>query len=225
MKTIEDFFKSYNFEYLSQASKLEEPYVSLWNELYRPSQEKKIIENNVSEEVKLKAFNGLSKRGKFLCDIYDFFECKNIAEVGTAEGYQFFTFCNHIQKKETDCKVYTCDIRDVRNNTYINKYGNIENFVAGTSKEMADKIISDENKIDLFWIDGAHTTSAVLYDVLRLAKTQSKNAIWLFDDFNKRFGIYEEINFLSNFNQSHSLSLGPTASGKPNNMLILSGGF
>ena len=61
----------------------------------------------------------------------------------------------------------------------------------------------------------------------RLAKVraQSKNAIWLFDDFNKRFGIYEEINFLSNFNQSHSLSLGPTASGKPNNMLILSGGF
>jgi len=225
MKTIEDFFENYNFEYLDQKSTLEKHYTTLWNELYRPSQEKKIVENNVSEEVKLKAFNGLSKRGKFLCDIYDFFECKNVAEVGTAEGYQFFTFCDHIQKKETSSKVYTCDIRDVRNNKYINKYGDIENFVSGTSKEMADKIVSDRNKIDLFWIDGAHTASAVLHDVLRLAKTQSKNTIWLFDDFNERFGIYKELNFLSSFNQSHSLSLGPTASGKPNNMLMLLGGF
>ena len=45
------------------------------------------------------------------------------------------------------------------------------------------------------------------------------------DDFNERFGIHQELQWLSNFGPSHSLSLGPTASGKPNNMLIVQGVF
>ena len=88
---------------------------------------------------------------------------------------------------------------------------------------MSDKIMEDEEKIDMFWIDGAHHNSAVLNDVVRLAKTQSRNCLWVFDDFNERFGIHQELQWLSNFGESHSLTLGPTASGKPNNMLILSG--
>lgn len=225
MKNISDFFENFDFTYLSPEEPLAEPYQTLWTDIYKPSQERKAIENNISDEQKLQAFNGLSKRGKFLCELYDFFECKNVAEVGTAEGYQFFTFCNHIQQKGLSHKVYTCDIRDVRNGQYIGKYDGIENFISGTSKEMSEKILSDEEEIDLFWIDGAHHATAVMHDVVRLAKTQSRQSVWIFDDFNERFGIYPELQFLSNFNQSHSFSLGPTASGKPNNMLILTGGF
>ena len=225
MKKISDFFESFDFSYLSSDNQLIDPYQTLWENIYMPSQIKKASENSITEEQKLHAFNGLSKRGKFLCDLYDFFDCKNIAEVGTAEGFQFFTFCDHIQRKENNGRVYTCDIRDVRNGQYIGKYGDIENFVPGTSKEMSEKIMSDGEKIDMFWIDGAHHATAVLNDVIRLAKTQASETIWVFDDFNERFGIYQELQFISNFGESHSFSLGPTASGKPNNMMILTGGF
>lgn len=223
MKKLKDFFSDTDFTYMSNDKPLEERYDILWRDLYMPSQVKKALENSITAENKALAFNGLSKRGKFLCQLYDFFECKNIAEVGTAEGFQFFTFCDHIKRKSLDHKVYTCDIRDVRNTSYMDRYDEIENFISGTSKEMSEKIISDNEKIDMFWIDGAHHSSAVLYDVIRLAKTQSKNCLWVFDDFDERFGIYQELQFLSNFNQSHTLTLGPTASGNPNNMLIIQG--
>jgi len=223
MKNLESFFENNEFTYLNEEESIEDEFIEIWEKVYKPSQEKKIRENNISEEIKNKAFNGLSKRGKFLCHIYDYFDCKNVAEVGTAEGYQFYTFCNHIQKKDVNSKVYSCDIRDVRNKEYIEKFKTIANFVPGTSKELANKIANDNEKIDLFWIDGAHQNGAVLYDVIRLAKTQSPNSIWIFDDFNERFGIFNELNFLSNFSESHALSIGPTASGKPNNMLLLKG--
>lgn len=223
MSTLGDFFESVNFEFLNIEYKLEEKYSKIWEAAYLPSQQKKIIENNINEQIKRKAFNGLSKRGKFLCQLYDYFECENIAEVGTAEGYQFFTFCDHIRRNNRNSKVYTCDIRDVREKSLSKEYEDIGNFINGTSKEMSEKIVSDEEKIDFFWIDGAHHNSAVLTDVIRLAKTQSKNCIWVFDDYNERFGIFNELNFISNFNENRTITLGPTASGKPNNMLILRG--
>lgn len=223
MKTLENFFENGDFTYLSEDKTIEPEFIEIWERAYKPSQDRKILENNIPEQIKLKAFNGLSKRGKFLCQIYDFFDCKNIAEVGTAEGFQFFTFCDHLSRNKLDHKVYSCDIRDVRSPIYTNKYGEIENFVFGTSKEMAEKIVQDNQKIDLFWIDGGHHTSAVLNDVIRLAKTQSSNCMWIFDDFNERFGLYQELKFLSGFSDSHTLSLGPTASGKPNNMMLLRG--
>ena len=225
MKNIEQIFESYDFTYLSIEEEISQPYRKIWEDTYLPSQEKKAIENNLNEEQKKYAFNGLSKRGKLLCDIYDFFDCKNVAEVGTAEGFQFYTFCNHISSKNLNHKVYTCDIRDARKEDYVGRYSEIENFTLGTSKEMSEKIMKDNVEIDLYWIDGAHHNGAVLYDVIRLAKTQSKECVWIFDDYNERFGIHQELGFISNFNQSHSFTLGPTASGKPNNMLILSGRF
>ena len=219
MKTIQDFFEQTDFSYLNLSESIEKDYYEIWKDVYLPSQEKKAIENKLSEDSRIKAFNGLSKRGYFLCQLYDFFDCTNIAEVGTAEGFQFYTFCHHIKEKGV---VYSCDIRDVRKLDYVNKYIN-ERFVSGTSKEMSEKIVNDEKEIDLFWIDGGHHNSAVIYDVIRLAKTQSKNPVWVFDDFNERFGIHQELKWLSGFQEHYTFSLGPTASGKPNNMLILKG--
>ena len=90
MKTLDGFFEENDFSYLKLNDQpLENQYDALWRDIYKPSQDKKIIENNVDEDTKNAAFNGLSKRGKFLCQIYDYFGCKNVAEVGTAEGYQF----------------------------------------------------------------------------------------------------------------------------------------
>tara|TARA_B100000035_G_C20893440_1_gene506050 strand:+ start:214 stop:879 length:666 start_codon:yes stop_codon:yes gene_type:complete len=217
-KSISNFFENTDFEYLNVGKEIEEKYVKIWEDVYKPSQDKKIIENNIDEDTKNKAFNGLSKRGKFLCDLATFFDVKNIAEVGTAEGYQFYSF-----SLNENFKVYTCDVRDVRNKDYKNKFKNSD-FTLGNSKEMSKKILEDNNEIDMFWIDGAHHGSAVLYDVIALAKTASKNAIWVFDDFNERFGAFNEINFIKSMgDESYVLSLGPTASGKPNNMLILRG--
>tara|TARA_X000001382_G_C3174319_1_gene180578 strand:+ start:2534 stop:3211 length:678 start_codon:yes stop_codon:yes gene_type:complete len=223
MKNISEFFESINPDFLSVDSKLEARYDKIWKDVYLPSQRKKIFENNISEDVKIQAFNGLSKRGKFLCDIYDYFKCKNIAEVGTAEGFQFFTFCDHIEQGKASGKVYTCDVRDVRSKKYSEKYQKTGLFTLGTSKEMSEKIIDDKEEIDLFWIDGAHHNSAVLTDVIRLSKNQSKDAIWIFDDFNKRFGSYQELQFLASLSENYLITLGPTASGKPNNMLIVAG--
>tara|TARA_B100000674_G_C37979636_1_gene981306 strand:+ start:3482 stop:4150 length:669 start_codon:yes stop_codon:yes gene_type:complete len=222
MKTIQDFLEKTDFSYLNVNNSFEKiDYQKIWEDVYLPSQQKKVIENNLNEEAKNKAFNGLSKRGYFLCQILDFFDCKNIAEVGTAEGFQFYTFCHHLKERGT---VYTCDIRDVRNKNYIEKYSNGK-FTLGTSKEMANNIINDKKSIDLFWIDGAHHNTAVLTDVIRLSKTQSSNPIWVFDDFNERFGAFGELQFLSKLETSYTISLGPTASGKPNTTLIVQGRF
>lgn len=225
MKSMNDFFESLDRDFLSNQNNLEKEYRKIWEDVYLPSQRKKAIENSIEESVKLQAFNGLSKRGKLLCKIYDFFDCKNVAEVGTAEGFQFFTFCDHIKRSNKSGKVYTCDIRDVRNKNYYEKYESVGRFTLGTSKEMSEAIKEEKEEIDLFWIDGAHHNSAVLSDVIRLTKVQSKNAIWIFDDFNERFGSYQELQFLASFCENYVFSLGPTASGKPNNMLILKGGF
>lgn len=220
MKTIQGFFEQTDFSYLNIKNKFEKnDYNQIWKDVYLPSQEKKSLENNLSELEKNKAFNGLSKRGYFLCQIYDFFNCKNVAEVGTAEGFQFYTFCHHLKEKGT---VYTCDIRDVRNKEYLEKYNN-GIFINGTSKEMSNKILEDDKKIDLFWIDGAHHNTAVITDVIRLAKTQSENPIWVFDDFNERFGSFGELQFISRLENSHTITLGPTASGNPNTTLIIQG--
>ena len=221
MKTIQDFLQKTDFSYLDISNTFDKKdYNDIWKDLYLPSQEKKAKENNLSEIEKNKAFNGLSKRGYFLCQLFDFFECKNIAEVGTAEGFQFYTFCHHLKQNGN---VYTCDIRDVRKKSYIEKYKN-GTFVNGTANEMSKVILGDNNKIDFFWIDGGHHNSAVLFDVIKLSKTQSSNAIWVFDDFNERFGAYNEIKFLSQIAEESSVvSLGPTASGKKNTMLILRG--
>ena len=223
VKSITDFFENTDFSYLKEGEPVGEPYQKIWEDVYLPSQQKKAAECNISEEQRKSAFNGLSKRGRFLCDLYSFFECKNIAEVGTAEGFQFFTFCNYLKENDINGKVYTCDIRDVRNSDYKDNFDNIGSFVSGTSTEMSNKILEDDQKIDLFWIDGSHQSGAVLFDVIRLAKTQSKNAVWVFDDFDERFGIHNEIGFLSNFSESYSFSLGCTASGNPNTMMILAG--
>lgn len=223
VKTIDSFFENNNFDYLEIENSLEEDYYKIWEDVYKSSQLKKSQEFQLSKEQEILAFNGISKRGKFLCQICEYFNVKNIAEVGTAEGFQFFTFSHFKQKNKIEGKVYSCDIRDVRNKNYISKYDN-NYFVLGNSHELAKQIQKNNDKIDLFWIDGNHDSSAVLFDLIKLSKIQSSNAIWLFDDFDERFGSFNELNFIGKISEeSRVFSLGPTSSGNPNNVLIAKG--
>ena len=78
--------------------------------------------------------------------------------------------------------------------------------------------------MDLFWIDGAHDHYSVVHDIMMLAKCSSKNAIWVFDDFDKRFGCYNDIRCAIAAADDHIiLNLGQTASGNPNVIVIARG--
>ena len=74
MKTLDNFFEETDFTYLEVDQPLESQYDILWEDIYKPSQDKKIVENNVDDNTKKLSFNGLSKRGKFLCQIYEYFD-------------------------------------------------------------------------------------------------------------------------------------------------------
>ena len=195
----------------------------IWELSYLPSQENKAKEFNLPEEIKTKAFNTLINRGRIIAELFEYFDFKTFCEVGTAEGYQHFIIADQLKKNETKEKSYTCDIRDVRNKNLLKEYEDNCEFILGTSKELAKHINNKNKKIDLFWIDGDHRNGAVLKDVLRLTKVQSKNCIWVFDDFNKRFGSFNELQFLSLLENSVVINMGITASGQPNSILLIQG--
>ena len=197
--TIQGFLENLNIEVFTE-SDLPADYNTIWKDCYEEVQLAKILNNKVDKDIADKAIKYLSRRGHLLCMIAENFGCKNIAEVGTAEGFQFFSFAHYLSNIKDSC-VYSCDIRDVRKYDYVKKYSDSENvkFVLGNSSDMSDEILKDNRNIDLFWIDGGHDNGEVVYDALRLAKTQSSNPIWIFDDFNERFGCYHDIRFLAQF--------------------------
>jgi len=217
MKSIKNFIETFDHNNLS----MKDDHELIWDIAYRPTQIIKSTTNNLTPEQQTLAFNTLIKRGIFIKELFSYFECKNFAEVGTAEGYQFYVMSNHQSTNKIDGVSYSCDIRDARSKDFVEKYNSV--FVHGNSKDMANRILQDERKIDLFWIDGNHSKGAVLYDVIRLSKTQNKNCVWVFDDYNRRFGAYNEIKFLSKFSESYNIDMGITASGMPNSIMILQG--
>ena len=78
--------------------------------------------------------------------------------------------------------------------------------------------------IDFFYIDGSHEKGHVMRDVLQLRRVQSDNCVWVFDDFDERFGAYEDIKYLLKFAKKYQIySVGKTASNKPNHQVIIYG--
>jgi len=86
------------------------------------------------------------------------------------------------------------------------------------------KLIPDNFKCDLFFIDGNHDRGAVAEDINNLKKFQSENPIWVFDDYDQRFGIYEEIKNIESKAKVSSVispnSINQSIEEKPNHMLI-----
>lgn len=228
-------FAGMNFEFLFQKdekladlyekygdlSSIEVPleYAELWNDINLPIQEKKLDENGiVSEKKRNSILEKLRKRAYYLTRISEVHEVENIAEVGTAEGWQSYSFAEYCASKGSG-KIYTCDPRDVRSKAHKEKYVEFCDYTMGTSKEMSEKI----KDIDLYYIDGLHDKGTVLTDVVNLTKTQNKEkeVIWIFDDFDERFGCYEDVMQLITASLKFKIwEVGLTASGKPSHQAM-----
>ena len=197
-------------------------YTQIWNDINLPIQQKKAATYNLDKEYAQVCFEGLQKRSYYLTLIAKFTGAKNIAEVGTAQGWQCYSFANHAF--ETGGHVWSCDIIDVRNKEYAKKYDKTVTFVHGTSEAMARQIDKQGSKIDMFYIDGSHQAKAVLTDIKNLRKLQSENCVWVFDDFDTRFGCFREIQMLRNANNRYKIyRVGDAASGKPNHQVVIFG--
>ena len=222
-KTLQELNKKYgNIRTIS----VPEDFKQLWKDINHETQLNKLDKNNILEQNERDAIlDGLSKRAYYLTRIAEVYNCKNIAEVGTAEGWQFYSFCKYAT--ECDGKVFSCDPRDVRNKKYSKLFEEekkVGTFVNATSKEMS-QLCSD---VDLFYIDGMHERGSVLTDInnLQVVQTNKNIPIWIFDDFDVRFGCFQDIaQALSAGKRFKVWYVGKTASGYPSHQAIVTTHF
>ena len=175
-------------------------FLDIWTDINYSIQRSKLASKKLSNDECLECLQNISKRAYYLTKVCEYFNVKNVVEVGTAQGWQFYSFAEFL--KDVSGKVWSCDIKDVRHVDYINKYENA-NFHLGDSLSLSSKL--QDFKIDLFYIDGAHGKGDVLNDVLNLRRHQSDNPIWVFDDFDSRFGCYEDLSFLCDKFENHKV--------------------
>lgn len=200
-----------------------EEYNELWEEINLPIQTQKLNNSMIYDPVERKQIlSSLSKRGYYLTRIAESFKCSDIAEVGTAEGWQYYNFCKYV-KSLSEGSVSSCDPRDVRNEKHRKEFSDdCFTFYQGTSKEMS----LEEGKKDFFYIDGLHDENTVMLDVFNLQKNQTENSIpvWIFDDFDQRFGCFKDILSICNFSRNFKLyKIGKTASGMPSHQALVLG--
>jgi len=197
-------------------------YRKIWDDINLPIQIEKGESYNLPQEELDECLAQLSKRGYYLVSIAEQFGAKNIAEVGTAQGWQFYTFAHYAFMNGGF--VWSCDPRDVRNKEYAQKYSDVTDFVSGTSEQMAETIRFSGEKIDMFYIDGWHEQGWVLEDVNRLKEFQSDDPIWIFDDYDERFGCSLDIDEICEQMPDHYVyRVGNAASGQPNHQVAVFG--
>jgi hypothetical protein len=217
----------FNLDFLSfrmQDIQLPKEYERIWNDINLPIQEEKISRWKAPKSEKQEILSMLSKRAYFLTTIASTLGAKNIVEIGTNRGWQFFSFAEYCRSVKG--QVWSCDIIDYCDKEYLEKYNDVANYIIGDSKQLSDLIESKDIEIDLFYIDGSHDKGAVITDVVNLKKIQSKNKkpIWIFDDFDERFGCYDDIYKILRASPNYYVySHGKTASGKPNHQAIVKG--
>ncbi|MHA2216723.1 MAG: class I SAM-dependent methyltransferase [Candidatus Hodarchaeales archaeon] len=226
-KYPETFFKN-NPEVKSlgliEDTKVEPKYQKLWEEIALPIQKRKAANYNLTLEDASICFEQLSKRPNYLCNLAKLKDVKNIAEVGTAQGLQCFSFAEYVKTSKKNGHVWSCDIIDVRNEKYSDIYQKHTTFCLGNSQKLSSEIESVNAKIDLFYIDGGHDYEHLIKDVYYLKKVQSENPIWVFDDFDERFGCYGAIKSIMNINENHFVyRVGNAASGNPSHQVIMFG--
>ena len=194
----------------------------VWSEVSMQVQVLKLDQNGITDEAKREfILKQLRVRPTFLTHAAKkVFSAKgscHFAEVGTAEGLQSIM----IAKNVPGSQVFTCDIRDVRNKMF-HDLDNIK-FVAGNSKDLCETLKTSP-PLDFCWIDGSHDHYAVVDDFLSLFSSTNENTIWAFDDFDKRFGCYHDLNLLAtHFSDVRVMDFGSTASGNPSCILLATG--
>lgn len=185
---------------------------SVWAEVSMPVQIEKLNSNGILETSSRQAIlDQLKVRpallAHFASEIYKTRGRCRFLEVGTAEGLQSITIAKNVEASE----VYTCDIRDVRHPSF-HKLENMH-FVLGNSKDLSSNI---NGTIDMCWIDGSHDHYAVINDFLSILHLTNEETVWIFDDFDKRFGCWHDINtLLRHFEKTYAVNFGKTASGNP----------
>jgi SAM-dependent methyltransferase len=206
------------YEKYGNISNIEVPkeYEKIWEDINLKIQEKKLDNASIFSLKEREAIlNSLKKRAYYLTRIAEVYDCKTIAEVGTAEGWQFYTFGKFCIDNES--KVFSCDPRDVRSEHYAKEYNEYCDYTKGTSKEMSEKL----NNVDMFYIDGLHDTGTVLNDVKNLENNQNELPVWIFDDFDTRFGCYNDIANLAVASKRFKIwKVGKTASGQPSHQVL-----
>jgi len=203
--------------------KLPEKYKQLWNDINDKIQNKKLDNSNILEPTKREEILGkLKKRAYYLTRIAEVYDAKNIVEVGTAEGWQFFSFGEYAKEKKG--LVISCDPRDVRNKKCIDEYQGTCYYFQDTSEYLGKS--NQVNNVDLFYIDGMHDEGTVIRDVVNLANKQTNNPVWIFDDFDVRFGCFNDIVKLIGASQGFKIwNVGLTASGKPSHQVMVNSKF
>jgi SAM-dependent methyltransferase len=202
-------------------------YEEIWNDINLPIQVQKLDSSGIiSEKLRKEILDGLSRRAYYLTRVANQFKCKNIAEVGTAEGWQFYTFCKYARDPDVDGSVFSCDPRDVRHKKYVDLYKDDQHvsFTNGISINMSLKC----KDIDMFYIDGLHDEGSIFQDIENLQKSQKEDGscVWVFDDFDERFGCFKDILTISQFSRCFKVyNIGQTASGKPSHQVIIKGTF
>mgnify|MGYP003108818852 CR=1 FL=1 len=197
-----------------QTIKVPKNYEKIWNDINHKIQNQKLDRAGITEtEQRREILSGLIRRAYYLSRIAEVHDVKNIAEVGTAEGWQFYSFCEYADS--VDGSVFSCDPRDVRNTDYIKKFEHekqIGNFVNATSAEMS--LLAKD--VDMFYIDGLHDKGSVLTDIENLTKSQSEKQVpvWVLDDFDTRFGCFGDIAKACSASRKFKVwKVGKTASG------------
>ena len=72
-------------------------YYELWENVSKPIQVRKAKNHNLTTEETNECFSKLSRRPYYLTLIAKEFNVKNIAEVGTAQGLQFYSFAKYLR--------------------------------------------------------------------------------------------------------------------------------
>lgn len=201
-----------------------EDYIRVWESISLEVQARKALNHKLSEDQKIQCFKELQRRPYYLCSIAQRYGVKNIAEVGTAEGLQFYSFAHSLG--DGDGHIWSCDIKDVRNKEYAEKFKDKTTFCLGASNNLKEVIEESGEKIDLFYIDGAHDYGDVIRDVFNLKDVQSENPIWVFDDYDARFGCYQDIEALISKRDDYKIyRVGNAASGNPNHQVLVRGRY
>lgn len=200
-------------------------YVKLWYDLSYHVQKDKAQRHGLSEHEMVECMVGLQKRPYYLVHLAKQFGAKNIVEVGTAQGLQFYSFAKYIKDAQNDGHVWSCDIKDCReSDEYKDSYKDVSTFCLGTSETLGAELSSRGSQVDLFYIDADHRAGAVLADVENLRHLQSDQVLWVFDDFDLRFGCYQDIIELCKRNQRFKIyRVGDAASGNPNHQVVIYG--
>ena len=209
-----------------QTVKVPENYVKIWEDINLEIQSHKLDSAGIDvAEDRHDILTGLMRRAYYLTRVADVYECKNIAEVGTAQGWQFYSFCEYADS--VGGTVISCDPRDVRHTSYREKFEdekNIGKFINATSLEMS----MHAPDIDMFYIDGLHDKGTVITDINNLIKCQNSAPaplpVWVLDDFDSRFGCCHDIAEVCQMSQRFKVYyVGKTASGFDSHQAIVIG--